>query len=795
MKFTLVVIMLFWSGLALSQSIQLLEKKSGEPIPDVFVYTENQKITISSDKNGRINLDGFPSTGKVIFQHPGFEKKIINALKLKSLTKIEFMDRLVDFEDIVISANRWSQNPSAVAQDITSINKKTIEFSNPATSADLLENSGEVFVQKSQFGGGSPMLRGFAANSVLLVVDGVRLNNAIYRSGNLQNIINIDPNALSKAEVIYGPGSIIYGSDALGGVMNFSTVSPDFTEDLEVKVNVLGRYSSAAHENTGHVSSTVSTKNFNYYGSFSYSNFGDLRAGSNRSSAYQGYFERNFYAATLDGADFLVQNEDPNVQIQSGFDLFSTINKFKIKTGTYSDLELALYLSQSSDIPRYDRLALNIGNTDSLTYAEWYYGPQEWLLNKYTFNYRKSNALFDESRITFGYQRYHESRNDRRFGSPSLRSQIEKVDLYTLNIDFNKLFGEDQIYYGVDLFTNLVASNAFRTDLISKEKSLTDSRYPNEGSTYQSFALYLNYLKELKNWTLGLGTRYSAIRLSAKTSNSQINIFDGDYNLNNQAINGMVSLVYRPNKNHKVSGIVSSGFRAPNVDDVGKLFEISDDIVTVPNPDLVPEYTYNQELSYQFKTNKLLFNIVGYHSLLVNTIIRDDYIINGKSSIIIDDQERELRAQVNGGRAQIIGTGLNVKGSLNVFWDYEGAINYSKGKTLNDEEPLRHIPPVFGRVALSRNMEKMKSTLFILYNFSKKPSQIPDTEIFDKPELYTIEGSPRWFTLNIQSEYLITDVFTLQCGVENILDKHYRSYSSGISAAGRNVYFSLRAKI
>ncbi|MEQ8240271.1 MAG: TonB-dependent receptor, partial [Cyclobacteriaceae bacterium] len=564
MKFTLVVIILICSEIAFSQSIQLLEKNSGEPIPDVFVYDESQQITTSSDENGRINLDEFPSSGKIIFQHPGFEKKIISAKKVKSLTKIELIDRVVEFDDVVISANRWSQNPSAIAQDITSVSKKTIEFSNPATSADLLEYSGEVFVQKSQFGGGSPMLRGFAANSVLLVVDGVRLNNAIYRSGNLQNIINIDPNALSKAEVIYGPGSIIYGSDALGGVMSFNTISPSFSEDLQIKVNVLGRYSSAANENTGHLSTEVSTKNFNYFGSFSYSNFGDLRAGSNRSSAYQGYFERNFYVATLDGADFLVPNDDPDVQVQSGFNLFSAINKFRIKTGAYSDLELALYISQSSDIPRYDRLALNTANSDSLTYAEWYYGPQEWLLNRYTFNYYKPNSFFDETRITFGYQRYHESRNDRRFGSESLRSQMEEVDLYTLNIDFNKSFGEDHIYYGVDLFSNLVTSNAFRTDLLSKEKSITDSRYPNEGSTYQSFAFYLNYLKELKQWTFGVGTRYSAIRLSAKTSNSQIALFDGDYDLNNQAINGMLSLVYRPNKNHKVSGIASSGFRAPN---------------------------------------------------------------------------------------------------------------------------------------------------------------------------------------------------------------------------------------
>ena len=79
---------------------------------------------------------------------------------------------------------------------------------NPQTTADLLGQIGSVFIQKSQMGGGSPMIRGFATNRVLMVADGVRMNNAIYRSGNNQNIISIDPFSLEDAEVIFGPGSI-----------------------------------------------------------------------------------------------------------------------------------------------------------------------------------------------------------------------------------------------------------------------------------------------------------------------------------------------------------------------------------------------------------------------------------------------------------------------------------------------------------------------------------------------------------------------------------------------------------
>ena len=94
------------------------------------------------------------------------------------------------------------------------------------------------------------MIRGFSANSVLIVVDGVRMNNAIYRGGNLQNVISIDPLSLENTEVLFGPGSVMYGSDALGGVMQFRTKTPGFISDESPQLEATSvlRYSSAANQ-------------------------------------------------------------------------------------------------------------------------------------------------------------------------------------------------------------------------------------------------------------------------------------------------------------------------------------------------------------------------------------------------------------------------------------------------------------------------------------------------------------------------------------------------------------------
>src|SRR5687768_1620172 len=182
-------------------------------------------------------------------------------------------------EEVVISANKWEQKLNEIPNKITKITKIQILRNNPQTSADLLGQTGSVFIQKSQLGGGSPMIRGFATNRVLLVIDGVRMNNAIYRSGNLQNVISIDALSTETAEIIFGPGSLIYGSDAIGGVMDFHTLEPRFSKDTQmlVKGSALGRYSTANKEKTIHADINLGWKKWSVLSSLTYSQFDDMK--------------------------------------------------------------------------------------------------------------------------------------------------------------------------------------------------------------------------------------------------------------------------------------------------------------------------------------------------------------------------------------------------------------------------------------------------------------------------------------------------------------------------------------
>ncbi len=778
-----------------AQKIHIKDEATNKPVSDVFVYHENKTNVSYSNEVGVADISNFP-TGLIFVQHPSYYDKSVAYLGTE--LGLELTEKIVAFNEVVISANKWEQDEERIAQQIVSVNKKMVEFQNPQTSADLLASTGQVFVQKSQLGGGSPKLRGFAANSVLLVVDGVRMNSAIFRSGNLQNIINVDPNAIRSSEVIFGPGSVIYGSDAMGGVMDFHTIDPAWsaTNKPIISGNFLSRYSTAANEKTGHVDLSVSKKNFAFFHSTTFTSLDDLRAGSNRSKRYEGQFERNFFVQRINDQDQLIRNNDANLQRFSGYDLFNTISKLKFKLSEALDLSYGFYYSTTSDIPRYDNLTETIGSSDSLAAAEWYYGPQKWQMHNLKLNLNSQTLLFDQAKATLAYQNFEESRNDRSFGDDRLRTRTELVDLYTISLDFDKSIGSSNLYYGLDFFHNDVSSFGFRKNLLTGEETPTSSRYPSGGSSYQSYAAYANMVSNLSDRLIfSAGVRFNSIILKANTNDITALAANSDnINLRNSALNGSLGLVGSINNNHKVSYNISSGFRAPNVDDVGKLFEAGGSL-NVPNSSLKPEQSISNELAYEYKNDYIQVKFVTFYSSLFDAIIDGPFTFNGSEEAIINNDTLRVFSKVNTGRAKIYGSSLVVSAELSRTFAIENAISFVEGKDISNDQPLRHTTPIFGRMALIHKIKKFRSEFYVDYNGNRNRNDIPSSEIDRKPYLYTDSGTPGWYTLNIRSSYQFNHHFKANFAIENILDTHYRPYSSGISAPGRNFILAINAMI
>lgn len=793
-KYLALLIILVLNLNIFAQNLKVTEYQTEEPIPNVQVSTSNQ--TKFTDKNGEVFLSDSISNEEIIFTSQGFINQMLTYDELKANGfKVELEKNIFEIDEITVSANRWEQRTAEVPISIVPVNVSNIDFTNPQTAADLLGTNDRVFIQKSQLGGGSPMLRGFAANRVLIVVDGVRMNNAIFRSGNLQNIISIDPSALDDAEVIFGPGSVIYGSDAIGGVMDFHTKKPKFAHNKKInfKLHSLTRYSTANQEKSVNIGFNIGLKKIAFYTNFSRSDFDDLKMGTIDFEEYT----RPEYVKIIDNIDYIRKNPNINKQIYSGYSQYNFMQKVNLKLSKNSTLNYGFYLSETSDVPRYDRLIQY--SDEQLKYAEWYYGPQKWMMNNLIFENTSNTKIWDNLRVTVAYQDYTESRHDRKLGKSDIRERTENVKLVTTNIDlFKILSNKTTLFYGFANSYNFVTSTGHERNIVTNESTPYASRYP-DGSTYQNYDAYIQLKNKLSDkLILNTGLRYSYIIIDAEFDTTFYKFPFEKTRVTPNSLTGSTGLVYSTNNDWNYSLNLATGFRAPNIDDIGKVFDSEPGSVVVPNPNLKPEYIYDAEIGIHKTASKYFFNAAIFYSYLDNAMVRRDFLFNDQDSIIYDGEMSKVQALVNGDYAIVYGIQANAGVQIAKMVILKTAYNYLDGE---DKEgyAIRHVPPAYGTTHLIIFGKKFKTDLYAVYNAEITNKNLTPTEQ-DKPYMYASDENgnpycPSWWTLNLKTQYKFNDNINLNVGVENILDVRYRPYSSGIVAPGRNFIFSLRVVI
>ncbi len=785
---------------AYTQNITVLEEGSNEPIPGVTLYNFKKNKSLVTDINGKAALAIFNENETIYFQNFLFVKLNLKKSEIAKNNYIVYLKpKVEDLEQIVISASKFEQSKRDIPQTIISVSAKEIAFANPQTSADLLENTGNIYIQKSQLGGGSPMIRGFSTNRLLISVDGVRMNNAIFRGGNLQNVISIDPFAIKNTEVTLGAGSVVYGSDAIGGVMSFYTKTPQvsYKDELFLSGNALVRYASANEEKTGHFDVNLGYKKWAFLTSVSYTDFDDLRMGSNGPIEYI----RPEYVIRENGEDVIVANSNPLVQIPTGYDQINLMQKIRYEPSDNLNFDLGVYYSTTSDYSRYDRLIRYRG--DTLRSAEWNYGPQEWFMGNFQLTKLSSNSnLYDKIQATLAYQNFKESRRDRDFQSPLREVRAESVDAISFNIDLEKkLNTKTSLFYGIEYLHNTVGSEGYEENIETNEVAPNVTRYP-DGSTWQSIAAYAS-LKHKPNakFVFQSGLRFNQV--IAKADFTDNNVFlelpFNDAEVNTGDLTGTAGITWSPSDLIQWKLNASTAFRAPNIDDIGKVFDSEPGSVVVPNKDLKAEYAYSGELGLKLNfENIVILDLATYYTFLDNALIRRDYELNGETEIIYDGELSTIQAIQNASKAWIYGfeVGLEVNFSKNL--KLTSQYNVIGGTEDNNgvEEPVRHVAPNFGRTHFIWKKNKFLLDAFMVYNNELSFNQLSPSESA-KDYIYAKDANgnpyaPSWYTLNLRTQYQWNDKFSITAGIENITDQRYRPYSSGISAAGRNLIIALK---
>jgi len=794
-KIYVTLIGLFFTLFSFGQTLLIKDAESYSPVADVAIYNQNKTKSSLTNEKGEVSIGIFSKNELIYIQHPSYKEFQFKKTDLNIFT-IYLEKEVFEIEEYVISAYRWEQNKNEIPNKITQLTQKEISFNNPQTTADLLANSNEVFVQKSQLGGGSPMIRGFSTNTILLVVDGVRMNNAIYREGNLQNIISLDANMIESSEVIFGPGSVTYGSDALGGVMDFHTLRPKLStsEKVNFSGNGFTRYSSANNEKTGHLDFNIGAKKWAFVTSVSYSDYDDLKMGSNNNSDYR----KLEYVEQINGIDSIVSNDDPNKQVESGYSQINLMQKIRFRPSKDLDMIYAFHYSELSDVPRYDRLIQYKG--DDLKYGDWYYGPQKWMMHTLNLHYSKANKIFDNSKLILAFQDYEESRHDRKYRSEDLRERTENVLAYSLNLDFDKKLKRDnQLFYGLEAVYNSVESTGHNKNIVTNLISPESTRYPDGDNNYTTLAAYLSYKENFtKKFTTIAGLRFNYVDLQSTLVDTTFFNFPYDeISVSNSALNGSLGFVYRPTNKWQINLNLSSGFHAPNVDDIAKVFDSEPGNVVVPNESLKPEYAYNIDLGVVKDIDDFVsISVTGFYTFLNNAFVRCDFTFNGQDSIFYDGEMSKVLAIVNADKAYIYGFSAALKINLPLNLNLESKINYTHGED-QDGLALRHVAPLFGSTKLVYINKALTASVFANYNGEITYNNLAASEQ-GKTYMYALDSngnpySPAWWTLNFMSSYEIK-IFTINLGVENILDNRYRPYSSGIVAPGRNFVIGLRLR-
>lgn len=795
---TLLLLVLILYTVGYAQVVTVKDKESEHTLELVNISSEKPKTFTVTNAAGQANLTKFKGSSELVFQMLGYKTERFSFAQLEEKNFLVYLEPTnISLDQVVVSATKWNQLNRENPIKVSLVTPKDLALQNPQTAADLLNISGEVFIQKSQQGGGSPMIRGFATNRLLIAVDGVRMNTAIFRSGNLQNVISLDPFAVERTEVMFGPGSILYGSDAIGGVMSFYTLAPQFSLNSSpfIKGNAATRYSTANTEFTGHFDINIGWKNFAMITSFSHNKYGDLRMGSNGPDEYL----RPFYVQRIDSVDKVFANNDKQLQKPTGYSQINLMQKLRYEPNDNWDINYGFHYSTTTNYDRYDRLIRTKNGLPRS--AEWYYGPQIWLMNNLGITNHGENGIYNEMTVRLAHQFFEESRHDRDFNGDMRYNRVEQVNAYSLNLDFNKSFDEKHnLIYGLEAVYNDVASTGTDENIITGSNVPGPSRYPQ--STWSSYAAYLTYQFKINpQLMLQAGARYNYFNLQADFDTTYYPFPFTKADLSNGAVTGSIGFVYTPNESWSIGLNLSTGFRSPNVDDVGKVFDSEPGSVVVPNPDLEAEYAYNAELGIAKVFDDFMkIDLTGYYTALENAMVRRDYKLNGLDSLIYDGELSQIQAIQNAANAFVLGVQAGIEIKMPAGFGFSTRFNYQKGEEELDDgttSPLRHAGPWFGSTHLTYSAQKLKLDFYAIYNGEISYDNLAEEER-GKDYLYAIDKngnpySPGWYTLNLKVMYQLTDILSISGGLENLTDQRYRPYSSGLAAPGRNFILSLRA--
>lgn len=777
-----------------AQKVICKDQTTGLPVSFVFIYNQSHTLSALTDTAGAAEVSEFSKQDTLTFQHPSYENRRVPHSELFDGMRLFLSPDWHQLGDIEISFTpglmQWEHSEQVINRIAGAQSSRSAAYNTP----DLIEKEGGVFVQRSQQGGGSPVIRGFEASRVLAVVDGVRMNNAIYRMGHLQNTMTVDRFTLSSVEIVQGPASSTYGSDALGGAMLFQTISPprSNTDSLAQVVSTTLRSTSATKERTAHVHYGIGGKRWGVLGSTTLSQMGTLTIGKNHTTGPSDWGTQPYFAA-FNGKDTVLTNPTPH-SVQ-GTDYNQRDYLLKVDWSPSHDWKLTANLqrSQSSDISRQDQL--NDWNDGLPKYARWDYGPQKRSLQSLNATHfgevkwlRKVDAILSRQHI-------EESRITRRYNQEGENHQVEDLTVYQLTLHSQAVISsKKQLKYGIDLHQNLLTSSAYDIDIASNDTTSAISRYPDGKNRYSSGSVFAQYLWVKKRHEWSFGARYNLTKAhSTFTDSLRSEAFSDGINQWFDALSGNINWKFH-HKQWAVRSAIASAFRAPNIDDYGKIREKSGE-VQIPSFSLKPEQVISYDFGVQRNAKDSAFSVSasGFYTYAWDLLVTRPGEYNGVDSIYYNRAWGSIVSNQNAQLAHIYGFQAWVLYKPISALAIEGMASWQRGRDLADNLPLAHIPPFFARLQTMYLWKEWTAQTSLKYQANKSIDDMDES--VDNAEEGLEDGFPAYMLWNVGITYQAMKGLQLHVFCDNMMDVHYRPFASGVSGPGRNFGISMRADL
>jgi outer membrane receptor protein involved in Fe transport len=646
-------------------------------------------------------------------------------------------------ERLAVTAQGEERRAFDVPESVSTLESDQLERKALRSTPEALAGLTGVFVQKTNHGGGSPFVRGLTGNQVLVLVDGIRLNNSTFRYGPNQYLNTVAPHSLERVEVVRGSGSTLYGSDAVGGVVSLFTREPRFAgagTDASGRLLLRGM--------TGEMDRTFRA---------------EAEAGGSRWAVSAGADARWF--------GDMVAGGDLGVLAPSGYEEQSADVKALARPSSSTLLTVAFQHVRQEDVPRWDQVAQR-------GYLRYGFDPQLRQIAYARSRTFLSPRWVRQLEATVSFQRSVEGRFRQRRGESLEVRESDTVETLGLVVQARS---EPRVGWsatsGVELYHDRVASAAATFDLASGASEERRGLYP-DGATATSLAAFTRHSIALGRASLALGARFNSFAIRADDP------VVGEIDVRPQALVGDAALLYRLGPGHHLVASVNSGFRAPNVSDVGSLgaFDFG---VEAPSPGLRPERSLTAELGHKGRVGPVATALALYVTRLEDLIERVPSTYLGRETL---DGDRVYRKE-NVGEARLRGVEAEVEVALPGRSVLAAAVSYAHGQNLTAGEPLRRVPPLFGRVALrlppARGLQGE-----IEWLWAGKQDRLASGDLAD--HRIAPGGTPGWSVLNLRASWGIGPL-RVRAGVENLLDQAYRTHGSGVDGMGCAAWAAIQA--